>query len=95
MNKFIASKITENELFEGIKDSVDYTNFETIYLCSVVIIPEYRRKGLATKSIIKSIKKIIGKRKIRPVLFYWGFSDAGKKACEKVAKIMELEVKSK
>src|SRR3989338_8115812 len=52
MNQFINGKISENEMFEEIKNSVDYSNFDTIYLCSAFIKPEYRNNGLAFNGFI-------------------------------------------
>jgi predicted acetyltransferase len=93
MEKFLAKEITENEMFEKIKLHVDYNNFDTIYICAMTLDPEYRRKGLASEGLVKSIKKIIGTRKIKPILFYWKQTEEGGKVCRKVADILKFELK--
>jgi ribosomal protein S18 acetylase RimI-like enzyme len=84
--QFIKKKITERELLEKTPLNVSY---ETIYLCSALVLPEYRRKGLATKLLLKAIKSI---RKEHPItsLFYWEFSSAGKKLSHIVAEELHL-----
>ena len=95
MNKFLFKEINENQLFEEIKKKINYNNFDTIYLCSSFIKPEYRGKGLAIQGRIKSIKKIIGKRKIKPILFYDAWTPEGDKSCKKVAEILGFEIKKR
>ncbi|MEI6849816.1 MAG: hypothetical protein WCK29_02140 [archaeon] len=94
MNLFLNNDITEEELLRIMKKELNYKNFDSIYLCSTVIIEEYRRKGLALKAFIKSIEKIISfSKNKKPNLFYWGFSEEGKRLSEKVAKETGLELK--
>ena len=92
MKLFTTKKINEKVLFEKIKKEINYNNFETIYLCSAFIIPEYRKKGLALMSFKKSIEKIIKlqKRNKKPILFYWPFSTEGENLAKKVAKTTGL-----
>jgi ribosomal protein S18 acetylase RimI-like enzyme len=93
MEKFLAKEITENEMFEKIKLHVDYNNFDTIYICAMTINPDYRGRGLASEGLIKSIKKIVGARKIKPILFYWKQTEEGQKVCKKVADLLKFELK--
>lgn len=95
MDGFLKGEISEKTLFEKVKKSITYDNFDTIYLCSTFVKPEFRRKGLALKAGIKSIRKIMGKRRIKPILFYWGYSKEGKKGVLKLAKVLGLKIKGK
>lgn len=95
MNKFLSNKINENQLFEEVKKNVNYDNFDTIYLCSSFIKPEFRGKGLAIQGRIKSIKKIIRKRKIKPILFYDAWTPEGDKSCKKVAEILNFKIRKR
>ncbi len=93
MEDFISKRITENQMFEQIKKKVNYGNFEAIYLCSAFIKPEYRKKGMAFEAFIKSIKKITCKRKVKPILFYWKFTEEGEGLSKKIAKKLGLKIK--
>jgi hypothetical protein len=86
MERFIAKKINERELLKKTPPGKKYT---AIYLCSALVLPEYRKKGLARKLICRSVKSI---RKEHPInaLFYWGFSAAGKRLARTVAKECNL-----
>ncbi|MDP4012111.1 MAG: GNAT family N-acetyltransferase [Candidatus Nanoarchaeia archaeon] len=95
MNKFLNKEITENELFEKIKKTVTVKNFETIYLCAAFIKSEFRRQGLASKGMVNSIKKLLSKRDIKPTLFYWAFSEEGKKLATKIAENVDLDLKGR
>ena len=94
MSLFLNEKINEDELLELIKKELNYKEFDSIYLCQALIIPEYRRKGLAMKGLIKSIEKIISfSKNKKPVLFYWPFSNEGKKLAEKISEKTGLKLK--
>jgi len=81
MNKFLKNKITESELFELTPIKAKY---EAIYLCSAMVLPEYRSKGIAKKLTIKAIESI---KKDHPIkaLFVWAFSKEGEGLAENVA----------
>ena len=81
MKKFIDKKITEKELFEQTSDGIDYN---CIYLCSALVLPEYRNKGMATKLTVEAIEKIRKDHKIKN-LFVWVFSNAGRSVAQNVA----------
>lgn len=95
MNLFIKNKINENELFELVKKSVGYENFETIYICSIFIKPKYRGQNLASLGLISSIKKITKKRKLKPSLFCQPYTDGGRIVSEKTAKKSGLKLITK
>lgn len=86
MEQFITSKITEREL---LKKNPLRVKYDSIYLCSALVLPEYRGRGLAKSLMIKAIKSI---QKEHPItcLFYWALSNEGKKLAASVAKEFSL-----
>lgn len=91
MNKFINGEISEREMFNMTeKQNIS----EALYLGGVVVLPEYRRKGLAKELLKEAIRNF---RKINPqiILFYWAFSNEGKKLAEKVSRELHIEILAK
>jgi GNAT superfamily N-acetyltransferase len=86
MEQFITNKISERELFKKNPLRIKY---DSIYLCSALVLPEYRGRGLARSLMIKAIKSI---QKEHPItcLFYWALSNEGKKLAASVAKEFSL-----
>lgn len=86
MKQFLSGEITENELFEQTEPGQMY---DAVYLCSALVLDEYRRKGIARDLTINAIEEI---SKMHPIkaLFVWPFSDEGNKAAEMVAKQVSL-----
>lgn len=60
------------------------TRFTSLYLCSALVLPEFRGKGFAKKLVCDSIQSI---QKDHPIkeLFVWSFSDDGKQLAKSVA----------
>jgi hypothetical protein len=86
MEQFISKKINERELFHKTPLRVSY---DCIYLCSALVLPEYRGKRLARGLMMKAVKSI---QKDHPIhsLFYWKFSKEGKKLAASVARECSL-----
>ena len=82
MKLFIKKKINEQELLDKTPLRATY---DSLYLCSALVLPEHRGKGLAKSLLIKAIKSIQKQHPIR-YLFYWAFSIEGKKLAKSVAK---------
>lgn len=80
MMKFLNGKINERELLNKTPIRKKY---EAIYLCSALVLPEFRRKGIAKKLICKSVGLIIKQHPIK-YLFYWEYSIAGKKLANSI-----------
>ncbi len=95
MNDFLTDKINENALFQRVKKEVTYDNFDSIYLCSATIYPEFRKQGLAVEACVKSIKKICAARNLKPILFFDGWSNEGSNLAHKVARLLGLKIKEK
>jgi predicted GNAT family N-acyltransferase len=86
MKQFIRKLISERELLEKTPLKAKY---DAVYLCSALVLPECRRKGLAKYLMCKAIKSIQRKHRINS-LFYWEFSKEGKKLAASVAKEFAL-----
>ena len=88
MKEFIAKAINENELLEMTrKDSV----FTALYLCSALVLPEYRGKGIARRLTVAAIKSIQEEHPLR-ALFYWSFSPEGERLAQSIAKETGLQL---
>ena len=86
MGKFITKKINEQELM-GL--TPPRGKYDALYLCSALVLPEHRRKGLAKRLMIKAIRSICRQHPIKH-LFYWAFSAEGKGLAATVAREMKL-----
>jgi hypothetical protein len=81
MKQFIKNEINEREL---LKKTPLHIKYDAIYLCSALVLPEYRKKGIAKRLMCKAIKSIKREHPI-DALFYWAFSTKGKKLAHSVA----------
>ncbi len=86
MNRFLENKITERELFELTPLDVEY---DALYLCSALVLEEYRRKGITKKLSLEAIKRIQNDHPIQS-LFIWPFSKEGFKTAETIARLTSL-----
>lgn len=86
MNRFLDNQISEKELFELTPLNAKY---DAIYLCSALVLEEYRRKGITKNLAMSAIENI---REIHPikVAFVWAFSPEGDLAAETIARLAEL-----
>lgn len=91
MEDFIKNKISEKQLFEFTALNVQY---DAIYLCSAMVLEEYRRKGIAQKLTKDAIEEI---RKSHPItsLFVWPFTKEGSSLAEKISTSVGLQLKIK
>jgi len=86
MTQFINQKISERELYELTPLN---TKYEVIYLCSALLLEEFRGKGIAQGLAIKAIENIKMDHPIK-ALFLWAFSKEGEKLAEKVSGLTSL-----
>ncbi len=91
MELFLKGAISEKQLLEKTQPG---DTFDTIYLCSATVLPEFQRKGFGKKVTLEALDKI---RKDHPVksLFYWPFSEAGKAAAQALANGLGLPLYEK
>lgn len=86
MNRFLDNQISEKELFEMTPLNARY---EAIYLCSALVLDEYRRKGITKSLAVKAIEEMRKKHPLKAA-FVWAFSEEGDKAAETIASLMGL-----
>lgn len=81
MERFITKGINEQELLENTPVGGTY---DALYLCSALVVPEYRGKGMAKRLVIGAVRSIQEQHPIR-TLFYWAFSVEGEKLAASIA----------
>ena len=86
MSLFIDQRISEKELYELTPLN---TKYEAIYLCSALLLEEFRGKGIAQNIAVKAIESIKIDHSIK-ALFYWAFSKEGERLAEKVSGLIGL-----
>lgn len=86
MEKFLNKSISEKELFQLTQPESVY---EAVYLCSAMVLPEYRGKGMAKRMTIEAIEKM---RKDHPLkkLFVWPFSKEGDGLADSISRATGL-----
>ena len=82
MDDFITGRINERELLDRTPLE---TMYEALYLCSALVLPEFRGKGIAKRLALHAVKSIRVRHPIR-WLFYWSFSPEGEKLAAALAK---------
>jgi GNAT superfamily N-acetyltransferase len=82
MNRFLKNEISEKEMFNLTPLNIEY---DAIYLCSALVLDEYRRKGITRQLALKAIENI---RTTHPLqaAFVWAFSSEGDLAAEAIAR---------
>ena len=88
MNRFVKAEISETELLDKTPLNAKY---EALYLCSALVLPEFRNKGLATKVGFEAIHQIRADHPIK-YLFTWSFSTEGAELAKKAAKMGGLKL---
>lgn len=86
MNRFLEGRISERELYE--LTPLD-TSYEALYLCSALVLEEYRRKGI-TKRLAFDAIEAIRKDHVINALFVWTFSPEGLITSEALARELSL-----
>jgi hypothetical protein len=81
MNQFLENKISEKELFN--LTPLD-TKYEAVYLCSALVLDEFRRKGITKKLALKAIEDMCKEHPLKAA-FVWAFSPEGDLAAETIA----------
>ncbi|MGZ3903360.1 MAG: hypothetical protein ACXVC6_06690 [Bacteroidia bacterium] len=81
MQQFLDKEISEKQLYEKTPLTVKYN---AIYLCSAMVLSEYRRQGIAKRLTVEAVKKICAEHPIKN-LFVWPFSPEGSSLAENIA----------
>jgi GNAT superfamily N-acetyltransferase len=86
MHRFLAHEISERELFDL---TPLHASYDALYLCSAMVLEEYRRRGIISQLALKAIEEI---RKDHPIqtLFVWSFTKEGDMAAQALAKKVSL-----
>ena len=86
MNRFLSEEITEKELFELTPLNEKY---DAIYLCSALVLDEFRRKGITRNLALKAIQEMKKKHPLKAA-FIWAFSPEGDQAALTIARLAGL-----
>jgi len=86
MQEFVAGRISERKLFLRTQPG---DRFTALYLCSALVLEEYRGKGLAKRLMIKAVEGIRAEYPIE-ALFSWEFTMAGKHLARAIARACGL-----
>jgi GNAT superfamily N-acetyltransferase len=86
MEKFVRGEINEREILEGTSPGGRY---DALYLCSALVLPEHRGKGLARRLASRAILSIMKDHPVRS-LFYWSFSPEGDALAVSIAREFNL-----
>ena len=82
MNRFLDMEISEKQLYDLTPGGCTY---DAIYLCSALILEEYRRQGIAGRLVLDAIYKIQNDHPIK-ALFAWVFSPEGGLVADSIAR---------
>jgi len=94
MIDFLTNKINETQLIKSNLKNVNLLNFQTLYLCAAIILPEYRNQGYAKKGVLKSINYYKKSNK-NIVLFSWSYSKSGNQLLQAISNTVKLPLKNK
>lgn len=86
MSQFLDQKISERELYDLTPLN---TRYDAIYLCSALLLEEFRGKGIAQKLCVDAIQSLKKDHEIKD-LFFWSFSHEGEKLAKKVSELTGL-----
>ncbi len=81
MTLFVNEKITERELFDL---TTVQTPQEAVYLCSAIVLPEFRHSGVAFNLSVSAIRAMQMDNNITHV-FVWPFTNEGESLASKIA----------
>ena len=86
MEQFLRKEINEKQLMTACREHVTYKNADALYLASAIVLPAYRRQGLALQAFLLSITKAQTCMQHTPALFCWVYSPEGAKLAQKIAQ---------
>jgi hypothetical protein len=86
MEQFINCEINEKQLFNLTPLDVKY---DSLYLCSALVLEEYRHKGITTRFVISALKEMQKEHPIKS-LFVWPFTEGGDAIARKIAGLTGL-----
>jgi GNAT superfamily N-acetyltransferase len=81
MERFLREDIGEVKLLHETPLDGPY---EAIYICSALVLEEYRRQGIARRLAADAIRRIMADHSIRS-LFIWAFTEAGDRLADTIS----------
>jgi hypothetical protein len=87
--RFLRKEITERELLDLTPVGGSYNS---IYLCSALVLPEFRSHGIARALTEEAVRSMCSRHHIKE-LFAWIFSSEGKRLAETVAAATGLPLR--
>jgi hypothetical protein len=91
MNQFLGDAITEKELFDLTMPGMTY---DALYLCSALVLEEYRRKGITKRLVLDAIDNINQDHPLK-ALFVWPFTEEGAGTAEAISRITGIPLNSR
>ncbi len=89
MEQFLAKRLNEQQLLQKTPPGDRY---EAVYLCSALVLPEHRGKGLAKRSAVQAVQEIQRHHPIQ-ALFAWTFSLEGERLAVSIARELGLPLR--
>jgi GNAT superfamily N-acetyltransferase len=91
MEEFLRGAIDEEAL---LGRTLPGTACDALYLCSALVLPEFRGRGLALRAVCDAVQAI---RKDHPLrtLYYWAFSEEGRRLAAAVGRETGLPVRGR
>ena len=86
MNRFLEKQISEKELFDLTPIEAKY---DAVYLCSALVLEEFRRKGITSQLALTAIDNMRESHQLKAV-FVWAFTPEGDSAAETIANLAKL-----
>lgn len=86
MLRFLEKEISEKELFDLTPEDAEY---EALYLCSAIVLEEYRQRGIIKLLAVAAIDDIRTDHPLKS-LFTWPFTREGDLASEAIAGMVSL-----
>jgi GNAT superfamily N-acetyltransferase len=86
MKMFIEKEISERDILDK---TPLLRNYDALYLCSALVLPEYRGKGIARRLMCDAIASIRQDHQIK-ALFFWSFSLAGEALATSISREIDL-----
>ncbi len=81
MQLFLKKEISEKELFNLTQAGQSY---EAVYFCSALVLPEFRKKGLAFKTALNALENMMRDHPIKN-LYAWSFSEEGADLAKRIS----------
>lgn len=88
MQQFLRKDISERELLDRTPPGARY---DALYLCSALVLPEFRRRGLARALVLDAVRAITQDHPIDS-LFVWSFTTEGNRLAGKIAEELSLPI---